>query len=240
MKLFELIEFLNNELDLSIEDSSNNGLQVGTDKEIKKIGFAVDANLETFKKAKENKCDLLIVHHGISWNDSLKHITGNNYDRVGFLIENNLALVAYHLPLDCHKVLGNNIQIAQLLGLRKVKPFDVGFVGELRQDLDPETMSKALENILKTKCKNLFYGKNLIHSVAIISGGAGRDIEDASKIADCFITGEINYGHETIAKEVKINVIVAGHYETETLGLKALMKFLNRKTDSELVFIESY
>ena len=176
-------------------------------------------------------CDVSGFNYGIRARYSNNNLfTGNDIHNNGYGIDLDIS--------SNNQILGNNIQLAQMLGLRKVKEFDVGYVGELRQDMDPETLSKAIERLLNTKCQNLFHGKNLIHSVAIISGFGGRDVEPAAKVADCFLTGETMYGMEATTKELKTNVIAAGHYETEILGLKALMKFLSRKTDLDLEFLD--
>ena len=139
-KLKEVVDFLDNELGIKdVEDRSNNGLQVSGNKEVKRIAFAVDACLEVFEKAKE--FDMIIVHHGISWDDSLKYLTGINYLRVKFLIDNNISLYAAHLPLDKHKVYGNNAQFCKIFGFSNVKEFGdyngqvIGFLGEKKISL---------------------------------------------------------------------------------------------------------
>jgi len=237
IELKTIINYLNNLLKVNdLDDVSNNGLQVGENKKVKKIAFAVDANLDIFTKAKD--FDLLITHHGISWNDSLKYLTNVNFSRVKFLIENNLSLATYHLPLDKHEILGNNISLAKLFRMKRIKKFNVGFYGDLPKKVSVKTIANHLNKNLMTLCKIYEYGPKLNSSVSIISGSASRHLEKASLISDCFITGEDRYGDEAIAKELGINMIIAGHYETETLGLKNLMKLLNRKFKVEVKFIE--
>jgi len=233
MKLSEIIKFLNELLHIdTFEDRSNNGLQVGGEKEVLKVGFAVDACLDTFKTAKENNCDLLITHHGISWGDNLRHVTGNNYQRIKYLVENNLALASYHLPLDAHMKYGNNIKLAELLKLRKVEPFDVGVKGVLRQDMTAQELANFLNQKLNTKCEIIPHGKQLINTLTIISGSGSSRLSSCN--TDCLLIGDLRYGADILAKEIGMNVIAAGHYETETLGLMAIMKLLKVQT----VFID--
>jgi len=239
-KAYEIIEFLNEQLEShTIDDHSNNGMQVGDlSKSIDKIGFAVDATLETFEKAKAKGCDMLITHHGISWGDSLKFITGNNYERVSFLTKNNLALATYHLPLDVSLKYGNNAVIAQHLDLRKVKSFSYGVTGELKKELTIKQLGLLLNKVCTTNCKIYAHGMETIRSLAIISGSGSKMVEQASKVADALITGDLAYGMQHVAKEVKTNLVLAGHYETETFGLRALIPALKKKFPVDTVFLE--
>jgi len=237
-ELNKIIGFLNQTLKINeIQDSSNNGLQVGENKNVKKIAFAVDSKIDSFKKAKKENCGLIITHHGISWNDSLKYLTGLNFKRVSYLMKNDLALATYHLPLDKHDKLGHNVSLMKMFGIKTMKPFEVGYFGKLPKKASTKTLAKFLEKKLDTKCVVYEYGKKLNSSISIVSGGAGRMVESASKLSDCFITGEGSYSNEHVAKEMKTNMILAGHYETEVIGLKNLMTVLKRKFKVEVVFV---
>ena len=147
----EIAKYLDHELNIShLEDSSCNGLQLENRGEIKKIIFAVDASQKTFAKAVEKKGQLLIVHHGLIWY-GLKNITGLNYDKIKFLLENNLALYASHLPLDAHPKYGNNVQLAKMLNLERLWPFgsfgkEIGIIGKT-----DTTRSKIKEILQKNK-----------------------------------------------------------------------------------------
>lgn len=238
----EISGFLNEELKVkNFEDYANNGLQVENTEEIKKIGFSVDASLETFEKAKEAGCQMLITHHGMMYK-GLTHINGHHYERVKFLIENNIAVYCAHLPLDAHPIHGNNIQIVNILKLKKIKPFGehhnqtIGYQGEFSGTL--EDVKKALEeNGMKTR--SLDFGKKEIKTVAIISGGAAENTFEAiQKGVDLYITGESSQYLHHLAKENKINVIFGGHYETEVFGVKALMPLLKEKFNVEVEFID--
>lgn len=247
MNCHDVSEFLNKELKITdIEDDSNNGLQVENQGRIKKIGFAVSATMEVFELAKKSACQMIVVHHGISWKDSLKFITDVNYKRMKFLINNNIALYGCHLPLDKHAKLGNNIQLSKSLGLKNIKEFGeynkftIGFMGNLKKEISLRDFVKIIEDKLKTTCDVLDFGKNKVKKVAIISGGGSRMADQAAKHkADVYLTGEPSLSAYSIAKELSINLVYAGHYATETLGVKALAALLKKRFGVKTVFLDT-
>jgi dinuclear metal center YbgI/SA1388 family protein len=244
VKAKEIAKFLNTELNVhNIEDNSCNGLQVENESEITKIGFAVDACLESFEKAKEAGCQMLIVHHGMIW-DGIKSVKGSTYQQIKYLINNNQALYGVHLPLDKHEKYGNNIQIANLLKLNKTKEFGyhhgvpLGFMGELEKEIPLKEIKEILTNN-GMKDLSLDFGKETVKSIAIVSGGGCAELFQAINAdVDLYITGEpLHYTYHQ-AKENKINVIFGGHYETETWGVKALMPLLKEKFNVDVEFID--
>ena len=247
MDCYELSQFLDKTLRVKdIEDESNNGLQVANHGSIKKIGFAVSATMDVFELAKEAGCQIIVVHHGISWKDSLKYITDVNYERIKFLINNNIALYACHLPLDRHPTLGNNIHLCKLFGLKNVKEFGeynkalIGFIGNLDKEILLRDFVNLAENKLKTTFDVLDFGKKNIKRIAIVSGGAARMVAQASRQkADLYFTGEPNLSAYSLAKELKINLIYAGHYATETFGVKALAALLKKRFGVNTVFLDT-
>ena len=238
----EISKYLNEELRINdIEDHCCNGLQLENEKTIAKIGFAVDACKETFQKTSEKKCQMLIVHHGLIWNE-LKHIKGNTYQNIKYLINNNLALYAAHLPLDMHNKYGNNIQLAKILRLNEIRAFGyhhgkaIGVIGNVNTNLDK---IKQILTTNKMQTLTLNFGPEKIKKIAIVSGGASEDIYQAIAAgADLFLTGEPMHHLHHVAKENKINVIFAGHYETEVWGVKALMPLLKEKFKVEVEFLD--
>lgn len=235
MKLKELDKFLRDKLvldDFSF-DASLNGIQIASsDKEIKKIGYAVDASLATIKKAAEAGCDMLFVHHGLFWGDSIR-IDGPHYDRVKTCLDNDMALYACHLPLDAHPVFGNNAQMAQCLGIKSYDMFSdykgkkIGVKGKLPFPMTIDQIVRLLDFSPDTGLKTLEFGKDLCETVGIVSGGAGNDVADAINDGlDLFITGEIYHQNFHEALENKINVIAGGHYQSETFGVKAVMRMV--------------
>ncbi|RMF55813.1 Nif3-like dinuclear metal center hexameric protein [Candidatus Woesearchaeota archaeon] len=245
-KLKEIAEFLNKELKIDeINDSSYNGLQVEGKEEIKKVGFAVDACLESFESAKKQGCDLLIVHHGLLWDSKKIMIAGILFKRISFLIKNNIALYAAHLPLDCHAKYGNNIQLARLLNLRNVKEFgnyhgfNIGFSGELEKEMSREEFVSFINEKIGANSEVLAFGKEKIRKVGIVSGGGDSSLQEAiDKEIDALLVGDRKYSSIQMAKDGRINLVAAGHYETETWGVKALMPLLKEKFSVETVFID--
>lgn len=241
----QIAEFLDKELDINgIEDNSSNGLQVENTGEIKKIGFAVDACLETFQQAIETGCQMVVVHHGLFWNKGKFYLTGTSYNKIKFLLENNLAVYAAHLPLDLHSEYGNNAQLAKLLNLQKVEPFGVyhekaiGVKGELGTAISIKEVKNILEKH-KIQVLTLPFGKDKIRTVAIISGGAAGEVEEAiTKKVDLYLTGEPQHHVYHLAQEAEINVIFGGHYETEVWGVKALMPVLKDRFKVKVEFID--
>ncbi len=237
----QIAEFLDEELDITIiEDSSSNGLQVENTGEITKIGFAVDACMETFQKAFHSGCQMIIAHHGMIWN-GIKYIKGNTYQNIKYLISNNLALYAAHLPLDMHNKYGNNARLAELLNLNELKAFGyfngkaIGFIGETKTTLE-QVKQTLLEKGMKTIA--LPFGPNEIKKVAIVSGAAPKEAYQAiSAKADLYFTGEPSHYLHHLAKENNLNIIFGGHYETEVWGVKALMPLLQEKFKIEVEFI---
>ncbi|MBS3120066.1 Nif3-like dinuclear metal center hexameric protein [Candidatus Woesearchaeota archaeon] len=243
----EVAEFLNKELNVAgTADSSNNGLQVDADTEVEGVAFAVDAALEVFRQARKAGAGMVVVHHGISWKDSLKYITGINFKRLEFLIKNNMALYAAHLPLDMHPRLGNNARLASLLGLRKLKKFGylegapIGFSGELNNPNSVTQIAERLGRALNARPKIYAFGNKKIKTVGIVSGNSNFAIEEAAAMGiDCFVSGEPRHGSYHDIKEHGLNVIYAGHYATETLGVRALMPSIRKKFRVKTVFIDS-
>lgn len=240
----ELGELLNIDDFLDCDDSLN-GLQAGNlNADVKKVAFAVDACLESFREAAAQKADLLFVHHGLFWEKSIA-VTGAHYDRIKTLLDNNLALFACHLPLDAHPVLGNNAQMAMRLGLKDVEPFGVyhgkkiGCMGILEKGLSCDELVNRLE--IRTNAHNCIIraGKDRVRTVGIVSGGAAEDVDQAIDAGlDAYITGESS--HETYhpVLEGKINMLSLGHYETETFGVKAVMAYVKEHYGLDVCFVD--
>lgn len=226
-------------------DSSHNGLQVQNSGRVGVVCCGVDASLEFFEAARKAGAGLVICHHGISWGDSLKRITGVNYKRVSFLIENDIALYVSHLPLDAHPVHGNNALICKAIGLKKLTPFGihggraVGFAGQLPAELDYEHFKKLVRREINDDIRTMDFGKKRVRSVAVISGGAAGDIEEAGRRnIDVFLSGEPNLAAYNNAMDYGINAIFAGHYATETSGVRALGALVKRKFKVESRFVD--
>ncbi|OGS19867.1 MAG: Nif3-like dinuclear metal center hexameric protein [Elusimicrobia bacterium RIFOXYA2_FULL_39_19] len=246
VKVTEIVKFLNKTLEVSrIKDSSKNGLQVKASNETNRIAFAVDACLDTFKKAKQQDCNMVVVHHGLLWKgskDSLKWKEKN----IAYLKKNRMSLYAAHLPLDKHNKYGNNIKLAELLGLSNIKEFGdyhgikIGFSGRFKNPTSLYAVAGKIEKTLKTKCITVQGGKNKLKTIAIVSGGGSSALEEAIlKKYDCFLIGEAPHYVHNEAKDRGMNLLVAGHYHTETLGVKALAELLAERFGVKTVFIDN-
>jgi len=238
--------FLNKTLRVvKIKDASLNGLQVRSRNvnAISRVGFAVDACLSTFEKAAALDVELLIVHHGIKWRPQKDRDL--EAKRAAFLKKKNIALYGVHLPLDLHEEYGNNMQLCRLLDLERTRKFGryhgikIGYSGMFAKATSVHAIASRLNKKLKTTCRVMNFGKERIRSLGIISGGGGSMLKDAvMEKLDCFLVGEIDLAVYNAAKEYGMNVVVAGHYATETVGVRALMPLVRDAFDADVVFID--
>ncbi len=243
----EIVNFLDEYLNvLAFPDKSRNGLQVEGKEEVEKIVFAVDACMDTFVKAKALGADMLIVHHGLIWG-GIEYVRGLVQKRLKFLLENELNLYAAHLPLDLHPEVGNNAQLLKLLGLEPKEPFgsynglSIGYISEFDEPKPLPLIAQILVEKLKTDYVKAYeFGVEEIKRVGVVSGRGGFAIPEAiEKGVDLFITGEFLHDDYHTAKEGRLSVIAAGHYASETLGVKALMHVLREKFGVKTVFIDN-
>ena len=250
MNIKELAKYIKDIVDPNkMSDNSHNDIQVENTGEIAKIAVAVDACIETIDSAAKIGAQALIVHHGLLWGGQLPIATEENcnyYNRVKALIQNNIALLAYHLPLDAHPEFGNNIILANKLGLINIKPFGrnfndnsyIGFKGKFEKAKDIGEVLDLLD-ISALDVKFLPFGTHKIKSIGIVSGGGAYNLQDAiNENLDLFVTGEVKHSTYHQAKEGNINVLAAGHYFTETFGTKALGEKIQKETGIECVFID--
>ncbi|MFO7967384.1 MAG: Nif3-like dinuclear metal center hexameric protein [Archaeoglobaceae archaeon] len=245
MELTEIVDFLDDYLHIADwEDKSMNGLQVEGRKDINKIVFAVDACMDTFHQAKSKDADMLIVHHGLIWG-SVGYIKGQIMKRLKYLLENEISLYAAHLPLDAHPEIGNNVELMRILGVRIEEPFGeyhgnaIGYMGRFDKPKKLEEINEMLKQQLNVDSLVLNFGANDINNVACVSGAGTSTVPEAGqKEIDLLVTGETDHSSYHTAKEFSLNVIFAGHYATETLGVKALMNVIRDKYDVEVEFVD--
>ena len=241
-----ITRFLNQTLRVKkIKDASLNGLQVRSRSSgaIKTVGFAVDACLSTFEKARKLDVELLVVHHGIKWRP--RKDRDLEKQREANLIKNGMALYAAHIPLDLHEEYGNNAQLARLLDLRGLRKFGryhgvkIGYAGTFRTATNPDAVAAALARGLGSACRVFAFGRVRVRSIGIISGGGGGMLPDAVKEGlDCFLAGEVDLAVFNAARDQRMNLIVAGHYRTETVGVQALMPLVRETFGVNTVFID--
>lgn len=246
MKSRELAEHLDELLRVrEIEDVLLNGLTVENKSEIEKIALAVDASLDAFRETKSIGANLLIVHHGLLHREKTFPITGPLYERIKFLLDNDIALYSVHLPLDAHPELGNNAQAVKVLGGREGREFgrEGGiYIGKEIIFDEPISFGELVERVEKrfnTRPIVWSFGGDGVKSIGYISGGGIGFLKEAIQLGvDTFVTGEPRHSAYWTAKESKMNCIFAGHYATETLGVKALGKYINEKFGIVVEFIE--
>jgi dinuclear metal center YbgI/SA1388 family protein len=246
MKRDELVAYLNDYLQVqSIEDSSNNGLQVEGGGEVTRLAFAVDAGLAAFEGAQAAGAQMLIVHHGLFWSKPVI-VTGIHRRRLGVLFDAGISLYAVHLPLDLHGEVGNNVTLARWLELKDVGPFGnykgqpIGVKGRLPETLSLEQFTARVEEILGEPVIRVWpFGSETVERVGIVSGGAGFLAEQAAAAGvDVYLTGEMSHNVYHGTRELALNVVYGGHYATETAGLKALAEHLAARFGLEFVFLD--
>ncbi|MDR0399627.1 MAG: Nif3-like dinuclear metal center hexameric protein [Treponema sp.] len=212
-------------------DSSMNGLQVDNDgSEIGKIAFAVDACLESFKRAASCGAGLLFVHHGLFWGAPLG-LRGNHRERLKYLLDHNIALYGVHLPLDQHPQLGNNAALAELLGLTQIEPFGlyhgrkIGYKGVLDPPLSVEEAARRIAFMGRPPLGVFPFGGDLNRTCAVVSGGASQEaLQAVDEGLDLYVTGEAGHAVYQEIQEAGLNMIAGGHYSTEVWGVRRIME----------------
>ena len=245
MRLPELTQYLDQYLSTAtIADYPNalNGLQVASRGEIRRVAAAVDVCSATIRMAAEAKAQLLLVHHGLFWTGP-RPLVGPQYDRVAGLLGSDIALYSCHLPLDLHPEVGNNHILARQLGLSVQGGFgelhgsSIGVWGETSGSR--EEFVARVGKLLGVSPRSLPFGPPQVKRVGIVSGAAGSLIGQAAAMGlDTFLTGEGVHHSYFDAEELKVNVIYAGHYATETVGVRALADHLASRFGLESVFLD--
>lgn len=244
-ELTEIVAFLDKELRVSsIPDypGAINGLQLANDGRIERIVSAVDASLPVIQAAAAGGPGLLIVHHGMFWQGA-QPITGAFYRKLKIAMDAGLAIYSSHLPLDIHPEWGNNILLANAIGLLNPKPFFEnngiclgirGTWGGNRDDLT-QILRKTLQGVVHV-CPG---GTGKPSSIGIITGGAGSEVTKvAAEGVDGFVTGEGPHWSYPLAEELGLDVFYAGHYATETFGVREVSKVLALKFNLPENFID--
>jgi dinuclear metal center YbgI/SA1388 family protein len=212
------------------KDYCPNGLQVPGRADVTKIATGVSASAELFEQAISEQADLLVVHHGLFWGSSPTSIDPRMKRRLKLLFDADMSLAAYHLPLDAHPQVGNNALIGRALGADELEPFamhdgeSIGFIARFAGEGIPASELFARVTKLTERTPLVFNsGPEQISSIAIVSGAGNDYLEDAvAHRADAFLTGEPAERVMSESQEWGIHFIAAGHYATETFGVKHL------------------
>jgi len=229
----------------SFSDASLNGLQIEGSGDVEKVALAVDGCLESVEKALDCGANLLIVHHGLFWGSPLP-IVSSHRELVQKALAGGLSLYASHLPLDAHPVLGNNFQLARHLGFESLSQ-SFEYKGQLLGCLIENKDRASLEEIQKGlssldgagEHKTLAFGPKTPKKILVVTGSAADSLYEAQSLGfDTLITGEPKQFAFHYCKERNLNAVFAGHYATETLGVKALGNLLKQEKGIETEFLD--
>lgn len=237
----DLEQFLNVS---AISDYCPNGLQVEGKSRIQRIVSGVTASQALIDAAIELQADALLVHHGYFWKGEDQAIVGMKQRRIKALLAHDINLIAYHLPLDVHPEVGNNVQLAQRLGLTVTGPLEpnnprnVGLIGELAAPLSAHEFGARMTEALDRAPLVVDHGQP-IKTVAWCTGGAQGYIEQAIAAGvDAYITGEVSERTFHEARENGISFFAAGHHATERYGVQALGEWLAERFGIEHHYVE--
>jgi len=245
MKRSELLAFLNETLAPSqIKDFCPNGLQIEGTEQINKVVTGVTASQALVDKAIALNADALIVHHGYFWKGESQPITGMKQRRIKALLDANINLIAYHLPLDIHPQLGNNAQLAKLLGIELQGGMESGSVsvpvwGKLTQPVTGAEFAKRIADVLGRTPLSSVVRNEVISTIGLCTGGGQGYIDMAAEQGlDAYLTGEASEQTIHSSREQGVDFFAAGHHATERYGAKALGEHLNHTFGLDVTFVD--
>ncbi len=228
------------------QDYSPNGLQVEGRDTITRVCTAVTASEDIILAAIHQQADALLVHHGFFWSGEPAIICGVKRRRLQPLLQHELNLFAYHLPLDCHPVIGNNACIGRLLQVNDVKSHVAGktpgllWSGCLAETLTPQAFLQRCHSVFRREPQAVYANEGLIERVAWCSGAAQDFIQLAAAIgAQAYVSGEISERTYYQAKELGIHYFASGHHATERFGIQALGEHLRQRFGIQHEFLDS-
>lgn len=227
------------------KDYAPNGLQVQGKADVQCIVTGVTATQALIERAIALNADMLLVHHGYFWRGEDPRLLGMKGRRVKALMQNDINLVGYHLPLDAHPELGNNAQLGQVLGLQNIRVNGQGhaknllFTGELPQAMPADRFSQHLDECLQRPPLHIAAGDRVIKKLAWCTGGAQGFIDQAAELSvDAYLSGEISEKTTHEARECSIHYFAAGHHATERYGVQALGEHLAQAFGLEHHFVD--
>ncbi|MBL4636265.1 MAG: Nif3-like dinuclear metal center hexameric protein [Kofleriaceae bacterium] len=255
VRLHEVVSFLDSTLEIEgFRDSGLNGLQVQGSAEVDRIVTAVSASAEVFERAIELDADLVVVHHGLIWGKGIERVTGTMARRLNLLLSHSMSLASYHLPLDVHPRLGNNVGLADAIALQANRSTfgrapgqetgpEIGLLGAWGSSL---SLQDAVLRIGAGVCNGqtprfVFpFGPQQVRTVGLCTGAASFLLEAAAQAGcDIFVTGELSENSVAIAKELQITLVAVGHYATEVFGVLRLVDELRMKfADLQIDFVD--
>ncbi len=243
MRLNELRDYIESELAVSrFRDYCPNGVQVEGRTEVRRIATAVTASQAVLQAATAWGADAILVHHGYFWRNEDASIVGIKKRRIAHLLQHDVSLLVYHLPLDAHPVFGNNAQLGERLGFIKQGNFgeqDIACYGELAQAQTLQQLTRHIEHSLQRAPLVIGHANPHIARIAWCSGGGQGYFEQAVALGvDAFLTGEISEQNVHVAQETGVAFISAGHHATERYGVQALGEHLSGRFGLEHRFFD--
>ena len=243
MLLNELRDYIASLLDIShFRDYCPNGVQVEGRAEVRRIASGVTASQRLLEAATAWGADAILVHHGYFWRNEDAAITGIKKLRIAHLLNHDISLLAYHLPLDAHVELGNNAQLGQRLGFVQQGRFseqNIAFYGELAQAQTLAQLAQHIAQTLQRTPQVIGESGGMVRRIAWCTGAAQGYFEEAvARGVDAFLTGEISEQNVHVARETGVAFIAAGHHATERYGIQALGQHLAEKWGIEHQFFD--
>jgi dinuclear metal center YbgI/SA1388 family protein len=216
------------------------GLQVAGAKEVSRVACGVSASLELFERTADAGAQMLLVHHGLLWDNQPRVIDDALRRRLKALLDAEITLAAYHLALDAHPEVGNNALLARELGIEpKVRFAGIGFGGPLTEPASADEFVERVRDVLGSEPVVFAHGPEQVRRAAVVTGGGGRYLADAAREGyDLLLTGEPQEPSLHTARELGIHFVAGGHYATERIGIQALTKRLAERFDLEWEFID--
>ncbi len=240
MKLYELTRFCHDYLAVdAFTDYCPNGLQVEGKSNVNRLVTGVSANLDLIDAAIAVEADAILVHHGYFWKGEAQPLVGYKAERIRRLMQHDISLIAYHLPLDAHLTVGNNAQLAMQMGWVVTGQDELLWLGELRQVSSIDQLTDDLGEAIDSNPFLIYGGDHDVQRLAWCTGAAQSAIEKAAEHgADVFVSGEISEQTVHLAKELGIHFIAAGHHATERYGVQALGELLANRFNIQHQFID--
>ena len=243
MRRIELESYLNQYLDVALfRDYCPNGLQVEGRAEVSTLVTGVTASLDLLRAAAARSADAVLVHHGYFWRGEDPRITGTRRERIALLLKQDMSLFAFHLPLDAHAEIGNNVQLARILDLPYTGRFgeqDLGAHGALDVPVTLRELARRCEERLGRVPQIIGDETKLVRRVAWCTGAAQGYLEDAVRLGvDAYISGEISEQTVHLARESGVAYIAAGHHATERFGVQALGEHLAARFGIKHEFVD--
>ncbi len=240
MDQYKIEDFLNEILQPeNFEDYCHNGIQIEGTRNIEKVALGVSFNEAFIEKAAKENVDLLLVHHGIFGKDFFS-LKGYMKNRIKDVLDLGITLMGYHLPLDAHEKFGNNAAIIKKLGLEPDERIEVGYTANYNSPVTFEKFFNDLQEVVQNEQYKVYKNSDTVEKIFVLSGGGSELLEELEGKVDTFVTGEVKEQTRDIARETNTNFIDAGHYATETFGVKNLGRLLEKELGLETIFVDVF